>query len=209
MTKQKVGLILFWVGAIYAFVWGVLASIGVGSAMRALTMAELSQTIWAFDGPWLRLWVFSPSLGALVAGIGVLLHAGARGATVWKYGIGVSLAVFLAMALTSIGHVPPLFGVGGTLILLSFLGSLWFWAKERMAVEGAPTTTADLKLAAYTLFLIAAWFICGIASQPFLRSLEEVPVQTPINVMVFLVLGWLCLFLSHYMSAQQRGSEGS
>ncbi len=208
MTKQKVGLILFWIGAIYAFVWGVLASISVGSAFRASTIDELSQTVWAFTGFWHLSWAFSPPFGALVAGIGILLYSGARGSTVWKFGTGMFLGVFFGMVLTAVGHLPPLFGFGGALILLFFLGSLWFWTKERMALEGSSTTAADLKLAAYVFFLIAAWFMCGVGSQPFMKALEEVPSQTPLHIMVFLVLGWLCLFLSHYRTGQQRGPEG-
>ena len=208
MTKQKVGLILFWIGAIYAFVWGVLASISVGSAFRDSTMTELSQTMWAFTGFWHLFWAFSLPSGALVAGIGIMLYSGTRGSTLWKVGIGVFLAVVLGMVLANLGHIPPLFGVGGTLILLSFLGTLWFWAKERLGLEGASTTAADLKLAAYVFFLLAAWFTCGLGGQPFARALEEVPFTTPIHIMVLLVLGWLCLFLSHYKSSQQRGSEG-
>jgi hypothetical protein len=96
-----------------------------------------------------------------------------------------------------------LFGIGGTLILLFFIGILWLWAKERKALKDAPTTAADLKLIGYVFMLIAAWFICGIASQPFLKALEGETPSTPIHVMIFLVLGWLFLFLSHYKSRQQ------
>jgi len=51
------------------------------------------------------------------------------------------------------------------------------------------------------------WFICGIAGQPFLKAFEAEAPTTPIHVMIFLVLGWLFLFLSHYKSRKQQGSE--
>lgn len=72
-----------------------------------------------------------------------------------------------------------MFGIGGTLILLFFIGILWFWAKERMALKEASTAAADLKLVGYVFMLIAAWFICGIASIPFLKALENEPPQRP------------------------------
>jgi len=75
MTKQKVGLVLFWIAVIWAFLWGVLGSVFVGSAFNNLTMAEVNQTMWAFTGPWYLLWVLGVPLGALVAGIGILLYS--------------------------------------------------------------------------------------------------------------------------------------
>ena len=203
MTKQKVGLGLFWIGVIWAILWGVVIGwIFVGPAYRNLSMVELNQTIWGFPGFGTILWVLGVPLGALVAGIGLLLYSGAKGSTVWKFGIGILLAVVIGIVIQHLGHFPPLFGIGGTLILLFFIGILWLWAKERMALKGSSTTAADLKLVGYVFMLIAAWFVCGIASQPFLKALEgEVPTS-PVHIMIFLVLGWLFLFLSHYKSAQ-------
>jgi hypothetical protein len=205
MTKQKVGLVLFWIAVIWAFLWGVLGSVFVGSAFNNLTMDEVNQTMWAFTGPWFLLWALGVPLGALVAGIGILLYSSAKGSTVWKYGIGIFLAVALGMASGGLGHIPPLFGIGGTLILLFFMGILWLWAKERMALKDSSTTAADLKLVGYVFMLIAAWFICGIASVPFMKVFEGETSGTPIHVMIFLVLGWFFLFLSHYKSRQQQG----
>jgi len=205
MTKQKVGLVLFWIAVIWAILWGVIGSVFVGSAYRNLTMDELNLTMWAYAGPWSVIWgVFGVPLAAIVAIIGILLYAGAKGSTVGKYGIGIVLAVSIGMAVIGfLGHIPPLFGIGGTLILLFFIGILWLWAKERMALKGASTTAADLKLVGYVFMLIAAWYVCGIASQPFLKVFEGEATATPIHVMIFLVLGWLFLFLSHYKSRKQ------
>jgi len=204
MTKQKVGLALFWIAVVWAISWGVIGSVFVGSAFRNLTMEELNQTMWAVTGPWFLIWgICGVPIGALVALIGILLHSGAKGSTVWKYGIGGFLAFAISMALGFIGHIPPLFGVGGTLILLFFLGILWLWAKERMAQKDAFTTAADLKLIGYVFMLIAAWYICGMASQPFLKALEGEAPTSPIHIIILLVLGWLFLFLSHYKSRKQ------
>ncbi len=204
MTKQKVGLVIFWIGVVWAILWGVIGSISVSSAMNSLTTDELNQTMWAFTGPLMMLWgVFGATLGAIVAGIGLLLYSGARGSTVWKFGIGILLVLIVGTQLGRLGHFPPLFGIGGTLILLSFIGILWLWAKERIALKGSSTTAADLKLVGYVFMLIGAWFVCGIASQPFLKALEGVAPSSPVHVLIFLVLGWLFLFLGHYKSRKQ------
>ena len=83
------------------------------------------------------------------------------------------------------------------------MGILWLWAKERMALKETSTTGADLKLVGYVFMLIAAWFICGIASQPFLKAFEGEAPTTPIHVMIFLLLGWFFLFLGHLKSRKQ------
>ncbi len=108
------------------------------------------------------------------------------------------------MSAGRLGHFPPLFGVGGSLILLLFIGILWLWAKERIARRDSSTTAADLRLAGYVFLLMAAWFVCGIAGQPFLKSLEAEAPSSPMHVMIFMALGWLFLFLSHYKSRRQQ-----
>ena len=207
MTKQKVGLVIFWLGVIYAFLWGVVIGfIFVGPAYRNLPVAELNQTIWGFTGFGTMLWGTGAPLGAIVAGIGLLLYSGAKGSTVWKFGIGTFVGLVIAMAMVhmQLGHFPPLFGIGGTLILLFFIGIVWLWAKERMALKGS-STAADLKLVGYVFMLIAAWFVCGMASQPFVKAFEGQAPTSPIHIMIFLVLGWLFLYLSHYKSRKQQG----
>jgi hypothetical protein len=204
MTKQKAGLVLFLIAIIWAIGWGVIGSVFVDSAFRNLTTDELNLTMWAAQGTWTMIWgLLGVPLAAIVAIIGILLYSGAKGSTVLKYGVGIFLAVFAGMAAGSLGHIPLLFGIGGTLILLFFIGILWLWAKERMVHEGAFTAAADLKLAGYVFMLIAAWFICGIASQPFLKALEGEAPPSPIHVIIFLVLGWFFLFLSHLKSRKQ------
>ena len=97
MTKQKVGLVLFWIGFIWAILWGVVIGfISVNPTMNALTPAELSQSIWSMTGPLFMVWgVFGATLGAIVAGIGLLLYSGAKASTVLKFGIGMFLPLLL------------------------------------------------------------------------------------------------------------------
>jgi hypothetical protein len=201
MTKQKLGMILFWIAVIWAIGWGVIGSVFVDSAFKNMTMEELNETMWANEGTWTMMWgLFGVPMAAVVAIFGILLYAGAKTSTALKYGIGVFLGYFVSMAAGYLGHIPPLFGIGGTLILLCYIGILRFWAKERMALEGASTTASNLKLAGYTFMVMAAWFTCGIASIPYLKALEETSPSTPIHVIILLTLGWFFLFLGYYKS---------
>lgn len=210
MKKQKVGLILFWIGVIWSILWGTIGSVSCSLHMNALTMEQLNETVWAFTGPLMILWgVGGVPIGALVAGIGLLLYSDAKGSTIWKFGIAIFLGIIISLGLGAIGHIPPLFGIGGTLILLFFIGILWLWAKERIALKGSSKTATDLKLVGYVFILIAGWFTCGIAGQLFLKAFEGQAPTSPIHIMLFFVLGWLFLFLSHYKSLKQLDSDES
>jgi hypothetical protein len=158
-AKQKVGIVIFWIAVIWAVLWAVISWGFVTPAFKNLSMKDLNQTIWAVTGPWFLLWAAGIPLGALVALIGILLRSGAKGSTVWKYGIGSFLLFVISMMTFGFHkHIPSLFGIGGILILLFFFGILWLWAKERIALKNASATAADLKLAGYIFMLIAAWF---------------------------------------------------
>jgi hypothetical protein len=169
MTKRKVGLVLFWVGVGYAFLWAVAVSaFGLVPAWKNLTMDELRQTTWAFYddddlivpelGTGMILWTTSIQLGALVAGTGLLLRSGARGSTMWGFGIGVVLVSTIPMGMVVLDHIPAFFSIGGTLILAFFFGMLWLWAKERTAHKGS-STAADFRLAGYVSMAIASWYV--------------------------------------------------
>ena len=161
MTKQKVGLVLFWIGFIWAILWGSLIGfVFVAPAFHSLTLAEINQSIWAITGPLFIIWgAFGATLGAIVAGLGVVLYSGAKASTVWKFGIGVFLAFIITMmVLPALGYFPPLFGILGTLILLFFMGIAWLWAKERMVLKGPSTTAMDFRLVGYVFMFMATWF---------------------------------------------------
>ncbi len=99
-------------------------------------------------------------------------------------------------------HIPLLFGVGGGLILVFFLAILWFWAKRRAALKGPVRAAADLQLVGYVFLIMAMWYLCGALSWPFQRALADLPPESPVSIIVYLVLGWLFLSLSHYKTAQ-------
>ncbi len=123
MKTNKVGLAIFWIFAVYMIVMGWLASWWVAPAYRNLSPAQISETIWAQGGALSWLWVFSVPLGAILAGVGMLLYVKAKRPRIWLFGIGLFLIVFLIAFLPTSAHFPPLFGVGGGLILAFFLAN--------------------------------------------------------------------------------------
>ena len=170
MIRRKVGLMLFWVGLGYAFLWAVVVTaFGLVPAWKTLTMDELRQTTWAFYdaedlivpefGTGMILWTTGLQLGALVAGIGLYLRSGARGSTIWGFGIGLVLVSIIPMGMVMLDHIPAFFAIGGTLILAFFFGMLWLWGKERTALKGASTAAADFRLAGYVSMAIASFYV--------------------------------------------------
>jgi len=207
MRTKKTGLVVFWIGAGLMGGMGLVASFWARAAYRNLTLAQVNETAWAIGGPLLGLWASAVPLGAILAGIGVLLYVRAKGSHIWLFGIGV-FAVLLADILTKWRilpkppHVPVLYGVAGGLILAFFLAILWFWAKRRATLDGPAKTAADLQLTGYVFLLIAMWYLCGDLSRPYHKALLELPLASPVSTIVYLVLGWLFLLLGHYRSAQ-------
>ena len=209
MTKEKVGLVLFWIAVVWMIAWVIIAKGIFGPLIHSLTTEEINQTIWAFTGPLNILSGASLLLGAIVVGVGILLYAGAKGATIWKVGIGLFFVLIIALVATALNiYSAPVFGIGGSLMLLSFIGILWLLAKERMALKGSSTTAVDFKLVGYVFMLMAAWFICGKAAEGFVKGLEGLPTTSMMNILILLTMGWIFLFLSHYKSGQQQGSAG-
>jgi len=205
MTKQKVGLVVFWISVIWMIVWVYIGSGIFGPILHSSTTDEINQTIWAFTGPLNRLYGLSVPLGAIATGIGMLLYSGAKGSTVWKVGIGLFIMFVISLVTLALNlYSPPLFGIGGTLILLSFIGILWLWAKEHIDLKGSSTTAADFKLVSYVFMLIAAWFLCGKAADGFVKGLEGLPTMSMMNILILLAMGWVFLFLSDYISGQQQ-----
>ena len=204
MTKQKVGLVLFWISVIWMVTWVTIANIFWSPLMRSLTTEEINQTIWAFGGPLQLIYGVSVPLGAIIAGVGILLYTRAKGSSVWKVGIGLFIAFFISFVTLVFNiYFPPLFGIGGSLILLSFIGILWLWAKERMALKGSSTIAADFRLVGYVFMLIAAWYLCGKGADGFVKGLEGLPTMSMMNILILLAMGWVFLFLSHYKSRLQ------
>lgn len=203
MKTKKTGLVIFLIGAVYMVGMAFVASwVCVEPALRNLSLVQYRETIWTFDGALFLLWALSVPIGSILAGVGILLYVRAKGARIWLFGIGIFLILVIVEILLPSTHFPPLFGVGGGLILTLFLAILWFWAKKRTILEGQAKTAADFQLVSYVFFLITGWFLCKAHGTPYMKALEGEPLESPVSIIVYFVLGWLFLFLSHYKSAK-------
>lgn len=205
MNKQKIGLLLFGLAIVWAFFWGILASIHLTEFhSHPLSFEELQNSIWSLDGALRIVWALSMPDAALIGGIGLLLYSGADSPRIWRFFFIIFVGVIATMGFGHLGHFSPLYAILGTFILLFFFGVLWLWAKERKTLTSIQAVAADYRLIAYVFLLLGAWFTCGIVAPSFDNSLaEQPPITDPIIVMIYFVLGWMFLFLSHYKSSKE------
>jgi hypothetical protein len=206
-VRRNVGIAMLWLGIAYMVVIGWVASWSFAATFRSQTLAEVNETVWAMNGPLFWSWVFSVPAGALITGVGLLLVVNAKASHVWAFGVGMLVALSVIGKFQSAPHFPPVFGVVGGLILGCFLMILWLWAKKRTTLEGRAGTAADLQLTGYVFLIIAMWQACGLAGQRFYQALSSVDPMSPISLILYLGLGWLFLFLSHYVDS--RGLLGA
>lgn len=178
---------------------------GLGGWGEPSNYTKLSSII---GSPAFFLWAFSVPIGSILSSIGILLYVQAKGSEIAFFGIGMALVVFLIHILLRVfliardAHYPVLFGIGGGLILIMYSGLIWLWAKKRNTFKSDAKTVADLELVGYGFFLIATWDLCGAFSVLFHESMSSsFTPRSPLNIMIYLVLGWLFILISNYKAA--------
>ena len=205
-TQKKVALALFWVGLLVAVVFAGVAGWELTRNLRTLTSEELGATIWDFDGPLFMLWAFSVPLGSVLAGTGAFLYARAKPAFAWFTGIAVLVLVIAMTMVWSREYHAPLFGIGGVLILVFFFSIVWIWMRQVAGLSSQEKTARAFKLVGYLFWMNATWFLCGETGKLHLKAFAGDPAPSPIEIMVFLVLGWLFVLLGEYKSMQLKRS---
>jgi hypothetical protein len=205
-AQKRVALALFWGGLLIAVAFAGVAGWELTRNLRTLTSEELGATIWDFDGPLFMLWAFSVPLGSVLAGTGALLYARAKPAFVWLTGIAVLGIVIVMTMVWSREYYSQLFGIGGVLILVFFFSIVWFWMKRYAALSSQEKTAGAFKLVGYLFWMNATWFLCGETGKLHQSVFAGDPAPSPIEIMVFLVLGWLFVLLGEYRSMRLKGS---
>jgi hypothetical protein len=209
-TSEKIGWVVFTIGGLYMFGLGWLYSWWVVPAANQIGSD-------AYAG-WLGLfWGLSVPVGAFIVAIGAALIAKVERRVFWS----LILLLVLVAAWKLFGGinqlVPALFGVGGGLITLFFLGSTWQWAKTRPTLTAAVKTGSDLRMVGFIFFVLAAWDLCGIFGmanyvlRPELAEKFSVPISSTIDsasgVMILLVLGWGFTFFGQLVSRRAQVAD--
>ena len=211
MKKQNIGQSLFWIGLLIAVAFASFGTWSLMSNLRTLTAEELEATIWAMGDPLFILWALSVALGSVLAGIGAFMYVKTKPLFSWLTGIGVLGAVIVMVMVWSRVYNPKLFGIVGAIILLSFFVIVWIWMKKYAALDIQEKIAGSYKLIGYIFWINASWFLCGETAKMHLKAFEGSPAPSPIEIIVFLVLGWIFVLISDYreMRLKLRKAEVS
>jgi hypothetical protein len=203
--SQRIGWVMFAFGAAYMVGLGWLYSWWMVPMANQLGTEALSGWV-AF------LWQLSVPLGAFIVAIGAALTARVERRVLWLLVLLLAVVTVWTVLGTTSQMVPALFGIGGGLITLFFIGSTWQWARTRPTLTGAGKRGSDLRMVGFIFFVLAAWGLCGIFGmgnyvlRPELAVKFSVPIGSTIDaastVMVLLVLGWGFTFVGQLMSSQ-------
>jgi hypothetical protein len=204
MNKQKIALSLFWIGVLIAIAFASIIGRSLYHSLRTLTMAELDTTVWAEGGPLFILWAFSVPLGSVLAGIGAFVYVKTRSVFSWLTGIGVLGTVIVMVMVWSRVYSSTLFGIGGTIILVTFFAIVWIWMKKYAILDIEEKIAGSFKLIGYLFWINASWFLCGETAKMHLKAFEDSSLPSPIEVMAFLILGWLFVLIGEYKSMRLK-----
>jgi hypothetical protein len=197
----KAGWVIFGFGALYMLLMGWLASWWVVPTIRQTGLESLPGTAFFF------IWQLAAPVVALLVAIGAAfigrLEASRKAVII---GGSLVVAAWLVVSMGAIKQVvPPIFGLGGGIITLAFLGALWDWSQSRPWLPSAARTGADLGMAGNVFYLIAAWYLCGLLGAPtFLlrpaQALTILPENFAISIgttiLICMTLGSVFMFVS-------------
>ena len=209
-TSQKIGWAIFVIGVLYMFGLGWLYSWRVVPAANQFG-SDAYSSLLGF------VWALSVPLGAFVVAIGAALIARVERRVFWLLILLVLLFTAWRIAGNIDRMIPALFGIGGGLIIIFFLGSTWQWARTRPTLTGADRTGSDLRMVGLVFFVVTAWDLCGIFGvanfvlRPELAEEFSVPISSTISsasrVMVQLVLGWGFTYFGQRVSRMAQATQ--
>jgi hypothetical protein len=128
----------------------------------------------------------------------VLLYAGKKDSYSWLLGFLPSLVNF-GMYWEPSQYVPALFGIVGTVILLSYFGILWVWTRTYGTYEGAARTGRLIQLLGYSLLVVLGNLLCMHFGNPNQLALVDLPIPSGLIINLTLSIGMLLLFVGHYV----------
>jgi len=204
MKRQNVAWVLFWIGLVIAAAFASIGTWSLTHNLRTLTADELDATMWAVGDPLFMLWALSVTLGSLLAGIGAFVYVKTKPAFPWLTGIGVLAAVILMVMIWSKVYNTTLFGIAGIIILIAFFGIVWVWMKKYAGLGIQEKIAGSFKLVGYIFWINASWFLCGETSKMHLKAFEGQSPPSPIEIIVFLALGWLFVLIGDYSEMRLR-----
>jgi hypothetical protein len=203
MNREKIGAILFWFGVISVFIWQALTWVQ-SPIQRAHTAEELNGTTHAIWGALFTIRIIGGG-GLTFVLVGALLHTSKKGSCFWLLGFLPNL-LYLGQYWQPSQHVPALFGIGGTIILLSYFGILWVWTRTYTMYAGDTKKGKQIQLLGISVLVTGALLLCMHFGNPKQLALEELAIPSAEIINITLSIGMLLLFAGHFLVARSLKS---
>ena len=132
--------------------------------------------------------------------------------------IAALIGIWLLFAAWQILFTPQfaslVFGIGGGLIMLLFLGVIWNWVRARPTLSGSQKLGADVQMIGFAFLVTAAWHICGLMGPPAFALMDAQQMVTggvvqASSLMAELVLGWAFVFASQRVALRKKAVGAS
>jgi hypothetical protein len=102
---------------------------------------------------------------------------------------------------------------GGSPLLGSLVQPLlWSWygvastTRRCSALDIEGKIAGSFKLIGYLFWINASWFLCGETARMHLKAFEGRPPPSPMEIIVFLILGWLFVLIGDYREMRLKTS---
>ena len=201
--KQKIGISLVWIGILCLLINYILQWIS-SPVFKVNTPEELAGSIWATDGFLFTLNGIVTAMGVGFSIIGILLYSSGKSSLFWLWGF----VPFISFGLLTNWHpsqsFPPLFGIGGGIITLSYFGVLLVWIRTHTSYEGGAKKGKHIQLIGYSFLYIAALYLCIHLGTPKHPALADLSVVGSESIIAAFSIGFFLLFIGHYLSGQQK-----
>jgi hypothetical protein len=212
MKKQKVGLILFIIGAFLIFIVSWVAPWFTSPVWSSAPPEHFDGTVWEAFGLIFMLMSFLAPAGILMTAIGTLFLGESGKSHIWSYTIGIIVVTFSFMFPATLDFYPILFGMAAFFISIFFFTILWYWAKNHRGLKGSAKTVSVYQLISYIFFFLIALLMCTLLGNPFsgLYFPEKVMEQNALpfhysfgtKAAIYFVLAMFFTFLYQYKKLQ-------
>ena len=203
MKRQNIGLALIWVGAIGLLI-NYFSLFFSNPVYKATTPETVVGTGWATGEIFNMLTGMCLILGIGISIIGVLLYSGKKGSLFWLWGLVPVIALLSLMFWQPSQYIPAVYGIGGGIITLAYLGVLWAWVKSHTAYEGIAKTGKHIQLLGYSFLYVTALLLCFYIGAPNLPGLADQPIPSGYSIVIAFSVGWVLLSVGHYLSGKRQ-----
>jgi hypothetical protein len=213
MKSKRTGIVLIIIGLLYLFTVSWLSSWWYVPDYRQSGPDFVSGSSWYTSVPFFIIWGISAPLGSLLLIIGSALYVQVEMKYILFFIFGSVILLWWLGFWNTCSINSKLYGIGGGIILCSFLISVWNWVKKRSRMESRNRLASDIRIISHLFFFIAAWGLCGLMGTPLfgLRPEKMIEFKTQqgaytmgIKVMTCLALGWILLTLSQHIELHSK-----